>query len=237
MEKEDIIVKIKKLLALSESSNENESKNALLKAQELLIKNKLSMEDIKENETEKVEVSTEITDITFTRAKWKSRLADVIADNFCCYNYILRSGTNRIVFMGKKEDVLVCKIVYSYAIESIKSTVKRMQYHFYKRRISVRGLETDYALGFIEGLKKSFEEQKSKNQEWGLVIIKDSKVVEEYKKITFTKTANFNSKYSGFSKAYEAGEKDGKRFNISDRIANEGEEILELSDTKEYKHI
>lgn len=40
---EDIILKIQKLLALSKSSNENEAQNAMLKAQQLLIKYKLSI--------------------------------------------------------------------------------------------------------------------------------------------------------------------------------------------------
>ena len=40
---EKLIEKIKKLLALSESSNENEAKIAMLKAQELLAKHKLSI--------------------------------------------------------------------------------------------------------------------------------------------------------------------------------------------------
>ena len=43
-----VVEKIKKLLALSESSNEHEAKVSLLKAQELLAKHKLSLKEVKE---------------------------------------------------------------------------------------------------------------------------------------------------------------------------------------------
>ena len=43
-----IILRIKKLLALSEGSNEYEAKSTMLKAQELLEKHKLSLRQVEE---------------------------------------------------------------------------------------------------------------------------------------------------------------------------------------------
>ena len=48
MNRENIILRIRKLLELSKSSNINESQNAILKAQELLIKHNLSMREVKD---------------------------------------------------------------------------------------------------------------------------------------------------------------------------------------------
>lgn len=43
---EKIVLKIKKLLALSKSENQHESQNAMLKVQEMLMKHKLSLKDV-----------------------------------------------------------------------------------------------------------------------------------------------------------------------------------------------
>lgn len=221
----DVILKIQKLLALSESSNENEAKNAMLKAQQLLVKNKLTMQEVKSTKATKIEISTEKTDVTFTKAKWKPLLANIIAENFCCYNYITCSRTNRIVFMGKKEDVYICNLVFKYALDTIDTNVKALQYAYYKKKKSAKGLQSDYAIGFTLGLKKSFDAQKKQNSEWGLVLTKDKAVEEAFETLNFTETISFSNKYNGHSKAYNAGKKDGERFSISDKIENEGEPI------------
>ena len=225
MEKIDIMNKIKKLLALSESSNEHEAKLAMLKAQELLVKHKISLKEVEGHK--EVEVLENKTDVTFTKAKWKGRLARVIADNFGCYNfYRTIKRTNFIIFFGKEEDVLVCKIVLEYAIDCIDSVVKKLRYQYRKNGYTTKGLESDYASGFIEGLELAFEKQEQDNQEWGLILVKDKEVVEAYNQMKFIGTIETNSKFQGFNEAYLHGIEDGENFSISDKISKEGEEIL-----------
>lgn len=153
-----IIEKIKKLLSLSESSNENEAKIAMLKAQELLMKHKLSMREVKEFKVYNSAIKEKASSITFTKAKWKSKLAKLIADNFGCYHYFHSRYSHQIVFFGREEDIEVCNIVLEYAIDCINSSVKRLRYQYYKNGLSAAGLENDYALGFINGLNERFEE-------------------------------------------------------------------------------
>lgn len=215
----NIILRIKKLLALSESSNENEAKLALLKAQELLIKHKLSLKEIEEHKN--IDVIEGKTNITFRQGKWKGRLADIIAENFGCYHFYRTNRTHLIIFMGKDEDVTVCKIVLEYAIDSINSVVKKLRYQYRKEGYSTKGLESDYALGFIKGLEVAFEKQKQENQEWGLVLIKDKEVVEAYNNMEFTGSVNTNTKFQGFNEVYFQGVEDGENFSISDKIAGE----------------
>lgn len=100
-----IIEKIKKLLSLSESSNENEAKIAMLKAQELLMKHKLSMREVKEFKVYNSAIKEKASSITFTKAKWKSKLAKLIADNFGCYHYFHSRYSHQIVFFGREEDI------------------------------------------------------------------------------------------------------------------------------------
>lgn len=222
----NIILKIKKLLALSESSNEHEAKLAMLKAQELLVKHKISLKEIEEHRD--INVMEGKTNITFRQGKWKAKLAGVIAENFGCYHFFYTNKTHAIVFMGKNEDVAVCTIVLEYAIDCINSVVKKLRYEYSKDGYSTKGLEGDYALGFIEGLEYAFEKQKQANQEWGLILVKDKEVVEAYKQKEFGGSLNTSTKLQGFNDVYFQGVEDGKKFSISDKIAGEGETIIEL---------
>lgn len=221
-----VILKIKKLLALGESSNEHEAKLAMLKAQELLAKHKISLKEM--NEYQEVNVVEGKTNVTFTKAKWKGRLAKVIADNFGCYYFFRTRRNNTVMFIGKDEDVTVCRIVIEYAIDSINSVVKRLRYEYRRDGYSTKGLENDYALGFIKGLENAFEKQKQENQEWGLILVKDKEVTDAYEKKEFTRKISINSKFQGFDEVYSQGIKDGEKFSISNKIAGGSEKNLEL---------
>ncbi|WMM26784.1 hypothetical protein RBU61_08905 [Tissierella sp. MB52-C2] len=89
-------------------------------------------------------------------------------------------------------------------------------------------MENDYALGFIEGLNKAFKKQKEANQEWGLVLVRDQAVIDEYNNKKFKDIINTNTKLQGFRDAYYQGIEDGEYFSTSDRIA--GEEAKQLQD-------
>lgn len=213
-----IIEKIHKLLALSESSNSHEAELAMLKAQQLIMKHKLSLREVKEFKIINSAIKETITKITFTKAKWKANLAQLIADNFSCYLFFKTRQTNTITFFGREEDVTVCNIILEYAIDCINSVVTRLRYQRTKGGYSTKGLENDYALGFVVGLEQKFEDQKKNNQEWGLVLIKDKEVIEAYSQKEFKRSINTNSKYHGHTEAYKKGKEDGGRFSISDKI-------------------
>lgn len=221
-----LIERIQKLLALTESSNENESKLAMLKVQELLVKNKLSLKEVESYKKVNVKVKEHISDISFRQGTWKAQLGQLIAENFGCYQYFRGVRSKYIVFFGKEEDVIVCNIVLEYAIDCIQNSVKKIKYQYKKRGFSTKGLENDYALGFIIGLKKAFDKQKEQNKDWGLVLVKDSQVVEAYENISFSKSINTNADFTGHMEVLKKGEKDGEDFSISDKIAKEEEIFL-----------
>ncbi len=224
-----LIEKIKKLLALSESSNKHEAELSMLKAQELLAKHKLSLKEVREFNIADNAIKENITKISFTKAKWKANLARLIADNFGCELYFKTKYSHTITYLGREEDITVCNIVLEYAIDCIDSAVKRIKYEYVKYGYSTRGLENDYAIGFINGLHEKFEAQKKANQEWGLVLVKDQEVIDAYKQIKFRKRkVNTSTQFQGHSKAYEKGHEDGEKFSISDKIT-EGETIEKIA--------
>lgn len=218
----NIIEKIKKLLVLSASSNENEAQAAMIKAQEMLAKYKLTMKDIDDTHTTSKNVENKATAVTFTKATWKGLLASVIADNFCCYSYFHTKGSHQIVFMGLVEDVETASAVFEYAIEYIIAKTRQLKKKYYRLGESTKGLENDYAQGFIKGLSQKYETQKQQNQEWALLLVKPQIVVHEYKNMKFRKkSVNIGVKFSGFGSAYEQGQLDGKNFEmISGRIGD-----------------
>ncbi|AOT68369.1 DUF2786 domain-containing protein [Geosporobacter ferrireducens] len=217
-----IVEKIQKLLALSESSNEHEAQVSMLKAQQMLIKHKLSLKEVREFKTFNSAIQEKKSTVSFTKAKWKSKLAELIAENFGCYHFFKTRYTHTITFFGREEDVAVCNIVLEYAVDCIDSVVKKLRYQYAKDGYSTRGLENDYAIGFISGLRKKFDEQKKANQEWGLVLVKDSEVVEAYSKKKFMRIIDTNTTFQGHSKVFEKGFEEGGKFSISDKIT-EGE--------------
>lgn len=212
---EPIIVKIKKLLALATSSNENEAQAAMLKAQEMLAKYKLTMKDIQNLKPTQKDVKEKWTPITFKKATWKGRLASVIADNFCCYSYYHTQGTHQVVFFGLTDDIETAAAVFEYAVEYINGRVHQLRQKYYHFGESARGLENDYAQGFIEGLLQKYQEQKQQNQKWALVLVKPQVVVEAHRAIKFRKRlVNTSAKYFGNDYAYHEGQYDGQNFTM-----------------------
>lgn len=222
---QEIVKKIKKLLALSSSDNTHEAESAMLKAQELLAKHNLQLSEIEEHKIRNA--IEDVTNITFTKAKWKGRLAKIIASNFRCEMYYKTYRNHKVTFLGLEEDVVICKVMTEYAIECIKKETNKIAKIYRERGDSAKGIENDFALGFIGGLSKKFEEQKQKNQEWGLVLIIPKEVQEAYDTIKFTGKGVKPPTYKGFKDVYFRGVEAGENFDIN-RLEDRNTEQVSL---------
>lgn len=218
-----IIEKIQKLLALANSPNENEVQSAMTMVQKLLMKHKLTMKDIEGHSVNAVEVLEKVTDFTFDyKAKWKGRLANLIADNLGCYCFLKTYRKHTIVFLGTAEDVTICNIMYSYALDCINRKANSIARKMNRQGLKATGVLGDYALGFTAGLHEAFEAQKKEHSEWGLVIQKEPAVIEAYMNKTMG-SISLRTKFAGNSEAYYDGVKEGKTFNIADKIGDDGQ--------------
>lgn len=215
-----IVEKIQKLLALSESPNENEANTAMLKAQELMVKHKITMKDIEQDVKKDVVITT--THQKFKNTKWKAILAKVISDNFLCEALTSQNGrTNvcRVSFIGHEEDVDICIAVYNYAVKYIDKNVAKLRRIRYAAGHSARGLEEAYAVGFCHGLQENYQAQIKNNTEFGLVLVKDPEVQTALKNlnpITSTIHTKQNDMVEGF-----LGYMDGRTFSMADRLSGE----------------
>lgn len=206
--------KIEKLLALAGSPNENEAKAALLKAKELMAKNKLTEADFEDLKKQKLK-SFQCTDVVWTTDSgriWMIQLCEMICNEYLCvaaWRTPRGSRTHTLVITGMEDDLEICKSVIGYAVGFIEGRIEYLQRKF--RMQDPKTVANSYAEGFILGLELAFEEQKTEHPEWGLVVVK-SEEVQSYEdnlgsKSVRTREASFDPL------AYARGQQDGQNFN------------------------
>lgn len=213
-----ILDKISKALRLGkDNNNENEAQAAILAAQRLMAKYKISEEEINdflnENEKHENEVVEENAENETNNDKWKRHLMVTIAKNFRCDVYY---HGGKLVIVGAKEDILISKRVYLYAKQAILNSFKeffRENYNVYMVSSTIRNkCKREYAFGFIKGLNEKFEEQKA-NSELALVVVNPD--VKEYlNNINFTGVHRTRKSYITDNYCYEEGKKNGR--NLAD---------------------
>lgn len=208
MKQEAVIEKVVKLLNLANdrnNDNDAECKLALLFAQRLMAKYKISEDQISSEE------SREKEDIVKAKCQHKDNkgfrtyLAVVIADNFRVKAYM---EGNTVVFFGEKTDAIIAKKAFEFAYKYI---VRRGTYYEDKVRAeygTAKGVFNSYAQGYILGIKEALAEQSV-----ALMIVTPKRVEEE-----FSNTIMQNSRtYSGgmrqdyvYSEYVDNGKRDAK---------------------------
>lgn len=209
MDKEKVISKIEKLLALAGNNpSEQEAQAAMLKAQKLMAEHNLNMAHFQDQPQENKEAKVGYVK-GYHNTSWAISLARVISNNFRCN--LLRSPGYGLCFVGLQEDVAICKAVFTFAAETLDKNMRKLRRQYRKQGLPTEGIAGDYSSGFIAGLKAKYQEQVEKNN-WGLVLVKDALVeqmtqnmIDPNKKYTPKAT-----KSSGDLEIYTKGYRDGK---------------------------
>ena len=216
--------KIAKLLALGESSNENEAKAALLKARALMAEYKLRPEEIREHSTENVIKKTIGITCTKMTNPWVLDVGSVIAKHYCCVTYRGRQRGKKIValgLIGLEDDFAVCERIIRYACACVEARCRELRAygrHYGRSGKEIRESCNAYGYGFSKGLAQAYEEQDREHQEWGLVLATPQPVLDvESAMGKKTKFATYN--LSGQLRDYASmGMADGKKFDPGRRI-------------------
>lgn len=209
--------KVRKLLALAESPNEFEAKAALLKAKELMAEHKLTAEELEDHK--KRDVKDLRTGYTYTMRGewWLGSLAVIIAENYCCKCVNLKANgaqKREIKFIGLDEDVDLCFAVFEYAVKSVRGLIKQhckpLRKKYTNADVKIAGQSFGY--GFVDGVKRAFEEQKKQKEEgWGLVMIIPQEVNDYYDGLSVRRMRSSARTINNESNA--AGYNEGKKFN------------------------
>jgi len=211
---EKVLEKVKKLLALSNDSgsSKEESQTALLLAQQMMVKNNLTMQDIKTIESNSSrEIVHGITQCLNKTPWWYQSLSTILADNFkcvCIKEKFKGKGYSCINFVGHPEDVDICKEIYFYAVKQITYLSDRYSTYYTTKiaRVPKPGIKNDYITGYLFGIKTKFDEQVKKN-DWGLIVTCDNEVLDTLKgchKVPNTKAKSGNT-IDALTKGYSQG--------------------------------
>ncbi|MDR3541974.1 MAG: DUF2786 domain-containing protein [Desulfosporosinus sp.] len=220
-----LLERIQKLFKLAEGNeNDHEAQSALLAAQKLMVENGIEQSEIERLSNK--QIPREVVHENITNGErlfwWKRSLARIIATNFCCKSYILRSTNDNggLIFLGLKEDVELAETVYTFAKDAIVYGTSRYLADFKKnhRNQAYTGHKNDYMTGWLSGLSAQYEEQVKKNN-WGLVLVTDSLVLRAYEDLKL-RTVQTSPRYTANNQnAMLIGYQHGKAFNgISKRI-------------------
>lgn len=203
---EKILNKIKNLLDLANNNpNENEAIAAALKAQELMAKYNIELDqlDDKKETREIVEEIYHQSDKHEMR-KWKIGLADIIAQNFRCKVYFMNKKD--VVFYGYKEDAKIALNVFTYLYEIGNKFAVRYYNKCKKEGEETRGVMNTYLVGFKDGVAEVLEKQCT-----ALMIVTPKEVTESFEEMTSGwKTIKSTLRLSGDTSAYSNGKSDGR---------------------------
>lgn len=229
---DNVIEKIRKLLALAGGESDHEAKAAMLKARELMAQHKLSEKDIVREQPGSLNKEPYIDD-SFSKVRnwWFLNLAKVIAENHCCsrasYSTV-GGGAYYLMFIGLDDDPKIACEIFGYAVQYIKRRVDNYKC-FLKGRIldvkernrAAREWENSYAVAFSHGLEAQYAEQfRQKEQEsMALALVKP---VEVTRYMDSLKKRNIKIHQTEHNvRAAAQGWKDGYNFNPVKQIPGE----------------
>ena len=203
---EKILNKIKNLLDLANNNpNENEAMAAALKAQELMAKYNIELDQL-DDKKETREIVEEIYRQSgkHKMKKWKIGLASIIAKNFRCKVYFL--GSKDVVFYGYKEDAKIALQVFTYLYEIGNKFAVRYYNKCKKEGRDTQGVMNTYLIGFREGVAEVLAKQCT-----ALMIVTPKEVTESLDEMTKGwKSARTTLRHSGDAAAYMNGKSDGR---------------------------
>ena len=173
---EKIIIKIKNLLDLSNNNpNQNEAFAAELKAQELMAKYKIKIEDLEDNKSQIMEKYFDGDELSGNK-KWRVYLAQIISKNFRCKCYL--SG-KYIVFYGYDNDAEIALEVFKMLVNTGTRLSRKEYYTRKKNGYSTKGVMNAFLIGFCDGVKEVLDRQCT-----ALMIITPKEVEKGFEELT-----------------------------------------------------
>jgi hypothetical protein len=222
-----IIDKLKKLLALSASDNENEATLAMKKAEELMREHNLSVADVALDGSGAHVSSAEVFGLTKTSQTWEISLGSFIAQAF--NGRAIRTKNSNgwsFTFVAGKTDLILITDLF----ERLRTTTKRMSQAYVTSvrdltNVHGKSLHNSYRMGIVHTIHKRLECLKQNTaptdnrNEFGmtgtaLMAIKDKAVDQRVNRIfPRIKSIKTNTSISN-GQAYRQGQTDGNNVSL-----------------------
>jgi hypothetical protein len=225
MTRERIIERVRKLLALSNSSNEHEAALAAAHAQRLLAEHNLAMSELEVQEEGAGEVELEVAK---TVPKWLSSLFATVANAFDCFPIVTSTQScSRLRFIGVGEDPGVAACTLQFLIKELRRLAS-----VYLRTLDTRAgklsatsrerVRTSYLLGGVHGVRQAMTAQKAQTPTTSraLVPVKDA-LIRQYQEEHLGQLRTRRSRSSTVvSAAFHQGRQDGASLQIRPALDN-----------------
>lgn len=172
-EQEQVIEKVRKILALQSSPNPNEAANAATAARRLLMKYNLSLEDIVDKE-EASKFTTEVWRRHLAFSKINLSLACPVAELYFCR--ILTGGLQSPTYLaGRPENVKIAKDVLNHLFQEMETTV-----HAHPRLHGRTAMDT-FRRGWIHAVVcRLMEDKKEDTVDERALVVREMAEVEDY---------------------------------------------------------
>lgn len=236
--KEETLSVIKKLLRLATSSNQNESEQAMKRAQKMALENQIDISILDAFEEDKIKEEYVKTDIeTNKRFSVCQRYINHLMGRYCGVTVLLTGNRyygRQIILIGKKSDVEFATYVNDYLNKSFMAS-----WRSYQKEFKIKTCErSSYLLGLFRGLDAKMTENKQEviinkfeqlkkekgidpeisKSRYALTVKTDIENLEQAVNFHFPKVRSVKSKIScrNYSpSSLQAGMERGKQLNIS----------------------
>lgn len=222
MDNSPIIEKIKKLLALADSSNEHEAALAAGHAQRLLSEHNLAMADIeaaqKPDKADKVD-----TAVSKSLPKWLRHLSGGVSNAFDC-QAIHNPAAGRLTFIGVGADVQIAAYTFAY----LERTIRKLCGTYMKTHVDSTSanrhrelMRQSYYLGAVSTITARLREQKTRTPvtSGALVPVKDGLIRQTLNEIGNVRTMHSRRSYVN-GDAYDRGQTDGSEVGLHQGISS-----------------
>jgi hypothetical protein len=216
VENSPIIEKIKKLLALTNSSNEHEAALAAGHAQRLLAEHNLVMADIdasrRPDKADKVETAA-----SKTLPKWLRHLSAGVSSAFDC-QAVHHPAFGRLTFIGVGADVQIAAYTFTYLDRTVRKLCGAYMRQHVSPTIASRHRELmrqSYYLGAVSTITARLREQKVRTPvtPGALVPVKEGLIRQTMNELGNLRTLHSRRSYIN-GDAYSRGETDGGQVGI-----------------------
>jgi hypothetical protein len=226
-----VIEKVRKLLALSTSSNQHEAALAAAHAQRLLAEHNLTMSELEGREEGAGEV---VLEVAKTVPKWLSALFATVANGFDCFPIVTSTEScSRLRFIGVGEDPAVACCTLQYLMQELRrlATTYLRASEAAQGRLSAsdrQRVRSSYLLGGVQGVRQALAAQKAQTPttSTALVPVKDA-LIKQYRDQQIGAVRMQRTRRSTvFSAAFEQGRADGATLQIRPETSTRPEPLL-----------
>jgi len=231
LEKTPIIDRIKKLLALANSSNEHEAALAAAHAQRLLAAHNLAMADITASDRPQKADRVE-TDVARSLPKWIRHLSAAVSSAFDC-QAVHHPATGKMTFIGVGADVQIAAYTFTY----LDRTVRKLCAGYLKQHAGsmMAGrqrelLRHSYNLGAVSTITRQLQDQKRQTPvtPGALVPVKAGLISKAVNEMGPIRTIRSRRSYISAT-AYSQGQTDGQQVSIHQGLQHTGTPLKGLS--------